>query len=340
MNQIDNEALYNQSDLVIIDVRTATEYEVNHIFNAINLPVFNEEERHQIGITYKESKVKAQKLGLEYLQTRLHNLLSDLIDKAIAHKQVIVYCARGGMRSGSIVSLLNSMGYDNVLQLKDGMKGHRAYMERSWSSLVDSKTFVVLHGLTGVGKSKLLRHSHADILDLELHAKNAGSVFGYIMFDEKAPSQKYFEESLFYHIKTSDSKYIITESESKRIGRVLLPNILMDSFKSGYHILVTTSLSNRIDNILDDYLNNDEEVLISCINKLRKRISNQKADELIEMLKCGKLKLLVEYLLVDYYDPMYNYSIEQIKYDHYIEYKTLDDAYSTLNFTIERLKNA
>jgi len=327
---VTNDALYDGTNQIIVDVRSPGEYEVNHIYHAINIPLFTDEERAAIGTAYKkQSTFKAKKLGLTYISYKIESIGHQLLDLHKKYDRVIVYCQKGGMRSQSICDLMNALDI-TVFKLEGGMKGHRQYILDETAPLLSERTFVTLHGLTGVGKTKILegiKEKGLSILNYEKMAQNAGSVFGTILFRGQPPTQKFFEEELFYLTKTSSSKYIFIESESKRVGGILIPDEYMNQLEIGKHILVETNLDKRTENLIEDYVVvNGHEDLITAMNKLRKRISNDKVDELIEYIKNDTLEPLVQYLLVDYYDPLYQYSINKYKYDYKINYKDINEA--------------
>jgi len=331
MNIIEQADLYKQSNQLIIDVRSPMEYDDYHIHLGINYPLFSNEEREQIGKTYKQvSDLEAKKLGVQYMAKNLNDWMTQVIEWNEKYDRVIFYCQRGGMRSRSLVALFNSLGFDNIYQLRGGIKGHRQYMSDSLPSLLKDRKIVVLHGHTGVGKTKILqeltKHGIAT-LDLEKFAENAGSVFGNILYPKPAPSQKQFEELVYYHLLTAPTSYVFTESESKRIGKVFLPDWLMDHMKLGDHILIEASIQVRTDNLVVDYkTDRNDEALIDCLNHLRKRLSNETTDELIQDLKDDRVDLFVEKLLVQYYDPLYQYTIDKYDFDYKIEFKNTQQA--------------
>jgi len=327
---VSNKALYEDIHQVIVDVRSPKEYRENHICGAINIPLFSDQERSHIGTTYKQkSTTEAKKLGMTYISTRIEHIGHQLIELAEQYDRVVIYCQRGGMRSQSICDLMNALDV-KIYRLKGGMKGHRQFISDHLGRLFEKKSFITLHGHTGVGKTRILeslKDSGLDIINYEALAQNAGSVFGNILFSEEPPTQKYFEELVFHSIITAKSDYIFIESESKRVGTVLIPEICMQQLEIGKHILINTSVENRVKNLIDDYgENRDHEDLIAAINKLRKRISNNKADELIDYVSKNQLSPIVNYLLVDYYDLMYQYSIDKYDYNHVIEYKDINEA--------------
>ena len=198
---------------------------------------------------------------------------------------------------------------------------------------MDTKEFIVLHGLTGVGKTDMLmmlEEKGIDIIDLEGIAKNSGSTFGFIMFNEKPPTQKKFETNIFEKLYFSKSNYIFIESESKRVGHVNVPNEIYEGIiRDGYHILLECSIKSRVDRLCRDYIyteNKNFEALIQCINKFRKRLGNAKVDYYIELFNEGKYEQLVEHYLVEYYDALYGHSVDKYKYNKVINCDNMEQS--------------
>lgn len=203
-------------------------------------------------------------------------------------------------------------------------------------NVTDKKHFIVLHGLTGVGKTEILKNfdkSKIDNIDLENIAKNSGSTFGFIGFDEKPPSQKKFESEIFKKFFYSKTDYLFIESESKRVGHVLIPNNLYEHLvNSKYHILINDSLENRVNRLYNDYIkdkNNNIE-LKECIEKFRKRLGNKKVDEYIMLLNENNHKDLVKKYLLEYYDILYMHSVNKYTYNDVINYENKDEAFNKL----------
>ena len=321
-------------DVIFIDVRTEDEFEEDNILDAFNMPLFKNNEHKEVGTIYKmQGKNQAIEKGFEYVSYKLKDIYMQAMSLSNEYKNIVVYCARGGMRSGSIVSLLTSLGV-NVYQLDGGYKAYRNYVIKYLKDIMETKQFIVVHGLTGVGKTDLLNmleEKNIDNIDLEGIAQNSGSTFGFITFDKKPPKQKKFETKIFEKIFFSKTDYIFIESESKRVGHVLIPDDIYDGIvREGYHILLECSIENRVKRLSKDYVyNKDEkniEVLRNCINKFRKRLGHQKVDEYIKLLEEGKVEELVEKYLVEYYDPLYMHSVEKYKYNKVINFDNMDKA--------------
>ena len=315
---------------VFVDVRSPHEFNSGAIPGAINIPLLNDEERVEVGTLYKvKGSEVAKTKGLEIISPKLMNFYEEInkIDTSI--KNIVIYCARGGLRSTfftNFFSLINR----TVFQLDGGFKSYRNFAVNYLTDIKQYHDFIVLHGYTGVGKTELLHllsKQNIPILDLEGLAHNKGSVFGQL--NEPIVTQKDFENQLLDQLIHTGNRYVVVESESKRLGSVNLPNELYDSIINGRHILISTSPENRVGRLVDDYVNNcpgHEDMLISAIDNLRKRISNERADSYIKWVKEKKFEKIADELMSLYYDPMYLHSIEKYNYDIQINYDKIEDA--------------
>lgn len=345
MKTISVENALKLENVIFIDVRTEAEHEEDNILEAFNMPLFKDNEHNEVGTIYKTlGKHEAIQKGFDYVSYKLKDMYVQATALASEYDNIVIYCARGGMRSGSVVNLLSSLGV-NVYQLEGGYKSYRHYVLDYLGNTMDTKNFIVVHGLTGSGKTdllKLLEDENIDNIDLEGMAKNSGSTFGFIAFDEKPPSQKRFETKIFEKLFYSKSDYIFIESESKRVGHVLIPSEIYDAIvRDGYHILLECSLENRVKRLCRDYIDGkgpeNIEVLNQCISKFRKRLGNDKVDGYISLLEEGKYNELVEKYLVEYYDPLYMHSVDKYKYNQTINF---DDQEKALKESIDFHKAA
>ncbi|WP_343101703.1 tRNA 2-selenouridine(34) synthase MnmH [Romboutsia sp. MSSM.1001216sp_RTP31141st1_G3_RTP31141_220114] len=342
MKTIKIEDALKLENVVFIDVRTESEHEEDNILDAFSMPLFKDNEHNEVGTIYKmQGKHEAIKIGFDYVGYKLKDIYLNVLEAAKNHDNVVVYCARGGMRSGSVVNLVSSLGI-NVYQLEGGYKAYRNYVLDYLRNIMNTKEFIVVHGLTGVGKTdllKMLEENNIDNIDLEGIAKNSGSTFGFITFDQKPPSQKKFETKIFEELFYSNSDYIFIESESKRVGHVCVPNEIYDAIiRDGHHILLECSTENRVKRLCRDYIHNQKnkeeniQTLKDCINKFRKRLGHKRVDEYINLLDEGKYEELVERYLVEYYDPLYMHSVDKYKYNQVINF---DDMTKGLNESIK-----
>ena len=316
---------------IFIDVRSESEYADSHIPGALSVPILPDGERSEVGKTYKElGKAKAVELGLEYVSPRLKEIYSTFEKIASENKTLILYCARGGMRSRSVYNFLSSLGLKLML-VEGGFKAYRNHVLEDFPRLVESKDFIVLHGRTGSGKSLLLKklgELGIPCLDLEGLAKNSGSVFGTIPFDKAQPKQGMFENLLYSRLYSLPER-IVVESESRRIGRLIIPSPLFEKILEDRHVLLETSMNNRVDNIRTDYLGEkDDEDIIAAIRMLKKRLGTKTTEDLVDKVVSGEHDFVIEVLMRDYYDPMYDKFIGEYSGTYHTEifYKTLDEA--------------
>lgn len=297
-------------DAVIIDVRSEDEYKEGTIPGAVNVPLFNNEERAEIGEIYsKVSPKTAYKKGLEIASKKLPGLYRNIEDLT-GKKPVVLFCWRGGMRSRSLAVVLDLMGL-SIYRLVGGYKAYRRkivdFFQREFPFHV-----VVIRGNTGVGKTELLNKLRNDgypAVDLEKLSNNRGSVFGYIGLGIQ-PSQKMFESLLYEEIaRLNNYPYIIVECESKRIGRITLPNSLYNAMQEGTQVLLFDTLDNRVNRLVKEYAAKPEtiEEFKSSLERLKKRLGKEKINNYIKLLEERKFAEFAERLVTEYYDKLYGY---------------------------------
>jgi len=333
LKEIEIEEVIGNEKYIFIDLRSQKEYDEDHVFSAINMPILTDEERHVVGKTYKkECKEKAIELGIEYTAYKLKDYYVKVRELNKEGYKVVFYCYKGGMRSSIISNLLASFGKE-IYKLQGGYKSYRKFVQNYLQEKSKDYNFVMIHGNTGVGKThilKSLKEKECQILDLEYLARNKGSAFGEIGYDEKI-SQKFFETQIVNELLNMDkNKKIFVESESMRIGRVSVPTEIFNRMQVAKHLLVKTSVENRIDIILEDYLVGDLDKLnikfIKILEKFRKSFGNDKVDEMIEEIKSKKYKNVVKELLINYYDKLYIKSENSYEYKDEINYKNIEEA--------------
>ncbi|WP_165000326.1 tRNA 2-selenouridine(34) synthase MnmH [Anaerophilus nitritogenes] len=328
---------------IFIDVRSPAEYEEGTILDSINIPILDDSERAIVGTIYrKENKDKATLTGLNLVSYKIPNLYETIKGYSKEYDHIIIFCWRGGMRSKSVCNLLSMLDIPNIYQLKDGYKGYRRYVINYLETDILKYDFIVLHGMTGVGKTHILQELKkidVPILNIEEMAQNSGSVFGDMVFEKKPPTQKNFESLLFHKMYCMKESYIFIESESKRIGNVQIPDTLYHYMMQKHHILIQTTIENRVNVILKDYvhhLDRNYEKIKKSLHYLRKRLGNSAVDILIQKIDEKNYSYVIEYLMKYYYDPFYQYSIYKYEYDLVIEYKHIEEAVTKLK---EFIKN-
>lgn len=311
-NKIDKNGLF-------IDVRSPSEYKSETIPGAMNIPIFDDEERKIIGTLYKnEGQHIAVQKGIEFATPKFGRIYKEIYDLKQKHKNVVLFCARGGMRSAVVSNLINSLGTD-VVRIRGGYKGYRKAVTEELVDLNEQVEYIVIHGNTGVGKTEILKKLQEDgfgVLDLEGAANHRGSLLGSVGL-KKQNSQKMFESLIHEQlVKNVDKKYIFVEAESKRIGNVFVPDYIHKKMKDGIHLFVDGNIEYRVDLILNEYTKeaNYKEEMIQAINKMEKYVGKSRAEEFVRMINEDELKELTKILMETYYDPMYMNTAN--KYDY------------------------
>ncbi|SES68846.1 tRNA 2-selenouridine synthase [Natronincola peptidivorans] len=324
--------VFNKDEKIFIDVRSPYEFNEGTIPNAINMPLFNDEERIEVGKIYKSQGVNDAIIkGLEFTAIKLPPLYKKVIELCEAKKDIIIFCSRGGLRSSSVTNLLDTLGV-TVFQLEGGYRALRKFTLDYFRNIDHYHQFIVLHGYTGVGKTEILKELAArniPILNFEQMAQNTGSVFGSIGYFERTINQKTFEASIIDALIKASNKTIVVESESRRIGNVVIPKELYRLLNAGKHVYIETSVENRIKRLVNDYvikLPNGDEYLKECIAHLRKRMGDKNIARYVELIQNKQHEKVIKELILNYYDPLYKSSFKKYNYDLFINYDRIDKA--------------
>ena len=299
----------------IIDARSPGEYELDHLPGAINAPVLDDEERIRIGTMYKQiGSFEAKKAGAALVARNIAHYLETLWQDKSREWRPLVYCWRGGNRSGSMAHILAKVGW-RVAQLDGGYKAFRQQVNADLEQ-TPALTFKVVCGTTGSGKSRLLEvlaSQGAQVLDLEKLAAHRGSVLGNLP-NEPQPTQKAFETAVWDHLRRFDPALpVFVESESKKVGNLRVPGALMDKMRASDCISVQLSTANRVRLLMEDY----EHFLVSPamlnaqLDHLTPLHGHEKIARWHAMSNGGQMPQLVEELLVQHYDPAYLRSIDR-----------------------------
>jgi tRNA 2-selenouridine synthase len=297
----------------IIDVRSPAEYAEDHIPGAINAPVLSDEERAQVGTLYTQvSPFEAKKLGAALISRNIaHHLESMFRDKPKGWRP-LVYCWRGGQRSGSMAIILAQVGWQ-VGRLDGGYKNYRRHVLAELNELPARFTFRVVCGATGSGKSRLLQVLHkqgAQVLDLEQLAQHRGSLLGNLP-DEPQPAQKMFDSRLWHALRQFDPQQpVFVEAESKKIGAITLPDALLERIRAGSCILIKAPLEARVTLLLEDYAHflRDPALLAQRLAPLVTLHGHKIIEEWKALADQGKWEAMVGALLTQHYDPAYRRS--------------------------------
>ena len=218
----------------IVDVRSPSEFQDDHIPGAINLPVLSDEERSFVGTLYKQDSFEGKKLGAELICKNISKMFNNVVKYKNKNWQPLIYCQRGGERSKSLATILLRTGFNTNI-LRGGYKSYRRYVINELEKLGNKIEFQVICGLTGSGKTKLLselnRHG-LQTLDLEEIAKHYGSLL--VQYPSVTqPSQKQFESNLLVAmLRLNAEHHVFVESESRKIGNRQIPTAIIKKMRS------------------------------------------------------------------------------------------------------------
>jgi len=295
----------------IIDVRSHKEFLEGSIPGAVSMPLFDDDERGVIGTLYRHAgHLEAVDKGFELVEKRLSTLVESFLP--YKDKHLTIFCARGGMRSRSIVNLLEHFGY-KAYQLEGGYKRYRHDIIEFLESF--RPRLIVVHGLTGTGKTRILQKLD-NAIDLEDLAQHRSSLFGAI--DRIPRKQREFESLLVEAVRSLGEEPYFIEGESRKIGRVFIPKLLAMAMKKGICVRVDCSIETRIKRIIEDYPVTDDDTLEQfeqILNSLRQKMGNITIDRLCTLLNKGNFEELVRTLLLDYYDKRYGNCMSDYSYE-------------------------
>ena len=294
--------LLSQSQ-AIIDVRSPSEFSQGHIPGAVNIPLFDDEERKHVGTLYKQSgRQPAVIAGLDFAGPKMSGIVK-LADKLAPEKDVLVHCWRGGMRSAGIAWILKTAGF-NVSLLEGGYKAYRRYIRQK---LEEKLSLIVLGGKTGSGKSDILNqlaHLGEQIIDLEKIAHHKGSAFGDLGQDEQ-PTNEEFENNLFDAVSKLDTKKPVwVEDESRGIGRVGIPDPFYMQMRSSVVVFLDVPESFRVKRLVREYASFDPQLLENAIQRINKRLGGLNTKLSIEALNRKDYETVAGLLLI-WYDKAY-----------------------------------
>ncbi len=304
---------------LIIDVRSPSEFAAERIPEAINIPLLSDAERVMVGIIYKsEGDLIARRKALSIIAPKIPQLIEEIVSHKEHTRSIVVHCWRGGLRSEAVSSVLSIAGIPSYRLTG----GYKAWRNMVLKELVEGRYDfepIVLYGLTGAGKTELLHElskREFQVLDLEALANHRGSTFGGLGLAEQ-PSQKNFEAALWNQLRKFDrSKPVFIEAESRKIGKLSLPDQILEKIKSGPAILVESSLQSRAARITHDYLEACKSTefalqgVLSMLVRLKGGLGKSRVDRIGGLLNGGSIEEAVQALLAEYYDPLYGKSIK------------------------------
>lgn len=360
------EELLAARDALVIDLRSPSEFAEDHVPGARNVPLFGDAERALVGTLYRQrSPEVAFEAGLELVLERVSALVGEIAAQSgrapapadlrarvldiaaggpdrmrgalrqvpsasLPDRSLVLHCWRGGMRSASVTALLCAIGFERVFALEGGYRRYRhevmAELER-WRA---PRSFV-LRGLTGVGKTLVLRELErlrpSWTVDLEALAGHRSSILGMVGL-EPLP-QRAFESALAARLRRGVSPFAVFEGESRKVGDVVVPASVWSALDGGENLLLVADRERRIDVLIEDYLAaarpENRAALRERLPFIEARLGSKRwGGELVGLLDAGEERELVAILLERYYDPLYRHSEKGRNYA--VEFDASDPA--------------
>ncbi len=300
----------------IIDARSEDEFSLDHLPGAINWPSLNNEQRILIGTLYKQvGSFEAKKHGAALVAANISQHIQNNVLALPKDWQPLVYCWRGGKRSGSLALILGQIGF-KVSIIEGGYKAFRSQLVEAIPPLVETLSWRVICGPTGAGKTRLLhclKSQGAQVLDLEGLANHRSSVLG-IMPGLPQPSQKHFDTLLWNELRQFDpSKPVYIESESRKVGNLAVPEALILAMRASPCFKLELSDDERVKLLLEDY-----DFFVTNPSFFRQRLDalvairgKQVVEEWQRLIMTGDIEKVVRDLLLTHYDPTYFASMQR-----------------------------
>ncbi|UWR04176.1 tRNA 2-selenouridine(34) synthase MnmH [Ruegeria conchae] len=301
--------LYSHEFDTVIDVRSPAEFAEDHMPGAINLPVLNDEERARVGTMYvQQSPFLARKLGAALVFRSAAGHIENRLSHHEGDWKPLVYCWRGGQRSGSFGWMLQQIGWR--AEVVEG--GYRSYRRMVKQYLYDDALpyrLVALDGYTGTAKTDLLAHLRTlgvQVVDLEGLANHRGSLLGEMPGGQ--PSQKAFESALTEAlVELDETRPIVVEAESSKIGSLILPPSLWSALCSAPRIQINAPIEARTAYLVSAYddILSDGERLRDRLSPLRFHRGHDVVDGWLDLIDAGDKRALTQALMEQHYDPAY-----------------------------------
>lgn len=293
----------------IIDVRSPAEFAEDHIPGAINLPAMSNEERARVGTIYvQEDPFKARKIGAAIVARNVATHLEGPLSEKEGSYKPLVYCWRGGQRSGSVAIILKQIGW-RADSVEGGYQAYRRLVSKALYEGVMPCTIVVIDSGTGTAKTRLLDHlseQGAQTLDLEAMAEHRGSLFG--PMGESQPSQKAFESRLAMGIaKLRPERPVYVEAESSKMGRLIIPPVLWQAMIAAPNLRLTAPLEARVKHLISAYpdMLSDGTKLATVLTMLTRYHGHEKVAQWKSLANAQDFKPLAQALIETHYDPRY-----------------------------------
>jgi tRNA 2-selenouridine synthase len=294
----------------VIDARSESEFALDRLPGALNWPSLNDTERASVGTEYKQvSPFAARKRGAMLVARNVATHIERHVLELPRDWSPLVYCWRGGHRSGALGLVLGQIGF-RVQVLEGGYQAFRRAVVAELETLPATLSLAVVCGTTGSGKSLLLR-ALADrgeqVLDLETLAKHRGSVLGLVPGDEQ-PSQKAFDTAIWDMLRGLDpSRLVFVESESAKVGDLRVPSALVEGMRAAPCLWLDLAIDARIALLLREYafFVRDVDAFCARLDALRVLRGHEIVNAWQEAARTGRIESVVRDLLVSHYDPIY-----------------------------------
>ncbi len=324
-----------RDDLPLIDVRAPVEFSEGSLPSSRNLPILNNEERHQVGLCYRnEGQEAAIRLGHELVSGEVRqNRVAAWVAFVQDHPDARLYCLRGGLRSQIASSWIREAGWP-IERIAGGYKRLRNHLMIRFDEILGTRNVLVLGGKTGAGKTRFLHQNRIPCLDIELHANHRGSSFGAL---GPQPSQATFENAIMASaLKLPENRSILVEDESVMVGARVVPANLYRKMKSSPMLVLEVPLEERVRRIAHDYVlprlgpspgaeqAPSQEALVfflSGLARIEKKLGGlvsariqaemRQAFESADFRQAGVHEGWIRELLVRYYDPLYEKSLDR-----------------------------
>jgi tRNA 2-selenouridine synthase len=302
-----DEFLRLRARIPVVDARSPGEYSRGHIPGAVNIPLFDDNQRAEVGTLYKkEGTEKAVMRGIDLAAPQMSAKLSRALE--LAHdRELLVHCWRGGMRSEAMAWLFSTGGITPMLLAG----GYKAYRNHILSDLGRSRKYIILGGLTGSGKTEILNHmmsAGAQVTDLERLASHRGSAFG-ALGQPPQPSPEHFANLLFDDLSgKSDNTRIWLEDESRNIGTVFMPDGFFEQMQTAPVVALMMSIETRMPRLLQEYTSFPSEQIGASVMKISKRLGGDRTREALDAIKRGDYRTAIK-ITLEYYDKSYSYGL-------------------------------
>ncbi|MDM7457241.1 MAG: tRNA 2-selenouridine(34) synthase MnmH [Tepidimonas sp.] len=295
----------------LIDARSPAEYALDHLPGAINLPVLDDEQRRIVGTLYKQTGAfEARRIGGAWVARNIARHIEAVMQDRPARWRPLVYCWRGGQRSGAFALWLRQIGWA-AAQLQGGYKAYRRWVVEQLDSLPPALHWRVIAGPTGSGKTRLLQAlaaRGAQVLDLEGLARHRGSILGAWPDGQPQPSQKAFDTALVHALRRFDPALPVwVEAESRKIGALQLPMAMAIALQRAPRVQVKVPFAERLALVLQDYawLGQDPQALALRLSALHGLHANDTLARWQAWAQAGQLPELFAELMTHHYDPLY-----------------------------------